>query len=137
METENRSAKVGEHIQIINASPIKDQHYETGDVLTVLAADAVNEGDVCVGNVPGYVDYEEYEVVVEVANVAPANTITLDDKPLVFVQNEGYTDFDVYHRGELVSGVRTVSINAGMAELTTHVIEYISAGFRNGKGRAE
>ena len=133
MNTEKRPAKVGERIKIINAVPALTQRYKDGDVLTVRRANVFNGGDVYVEGIGDYIDYGEYEVVVEVSvegnaasEEAPAGTLNLADKPLVFVQNEGYNDFDVYHRGKLVSGIRRIEIDAGYDRFTTHEIEYLS-----------
>ena len=134
MKTEKRHAKVGERIKIINAVPALTQRYKDGDVLTVRRANVFSGGDVYVEGIGDYIDYREYEVVVEGVNggvaegtnEAPAGTLTLAEKPLVFVQNEGYNDFDVYHRGELVSGIRRIEIDAGYDRFTTHEIEYLS-----------
>ena len=131
MDTEKRHAKVGERIKIINAVSALTQRYKDGDVLTVRRANVFSGGDVYVEGIGDYIDYGEYEVVVEEAvakasKEASAGTLTLAEKPLVFVQNEGYNDFDVYHRGELVSGIRRIEIDAGYDRFTTHEIEYLS-----------
>jgi len=142
METESRPAKVGERIKIINAVPALTQRYKDGDVLTVRRANVFSGGDVYVEGIGDYIDYREYEVVVEGVNggvaegtnEAPAGTLNLADKPLVFVQNEGYNEFDVYHRGKLVSGIRKIMIDADISEYTTHEIEYISSKVEETEG---
>jgi len=128
---------------ITEAAPIEGrQFYSDGDVLTVCEAIVFSRGDVYVKGMSTYIDYGEYEVVAEVVkevvakgtNEAVAGTLTLADKPLVFVQNEGYNEFDVYHRGKLVSGIRRIEIDAGYDRFTTHEIEYISSKVEETEG---
>ena len=120
------------------SSDLLTQRYKDGDVLTVRRANVFSGGDVYVEGIGDYIDYDEYEVVKEVVakgtNEAVAGTLTLADKPLVFVQNEGYNEFDVYHRGKLVSGIRKIMIDADISEYTTHEIEYISSKVEETEG---
>lgn len=63
--TEKRPAKVGEKIVITDAEPRLDQSYEKGDVLTVREVNVMARGDVRVEGEEVFVDYSEYEVLVE------------------------------------------------------------------------
>jgi hypothetical protein len=54
-------------------------------------------------------------------------TIEFDEQPsLVFVQGKVGNDFEVYQDGEKVKGIRTISIDAGYYDATTHEIEYLT-----------
>lgn len=74
-KTVKRHAKVGERILITDAAPVDGQSQKIGDVLTVTKAGVINKGDVHVEGQPSFIDYLEYEVIVEEAK-APAETIT-------------------------------------------------------------
>jgi len=73
-KTEKRHAKVGERILITKDAAV-GQTYKLGDVLTVTRANVISKGDVHVEGQPGYVDYNEYEVIVESTD-KPAQEIT-------------------------------------------------------------
>lgn len=47
-------------------------------------------------------------------------------KPLVFIQNEAGNDFMVIQDGEVVKGLRSITINADIDDFTTHEIEYLT-----------
>lgn len=46
--------------------------------------------------------------------------------PLVFVQNAAGDKFTVYQDGKEVRGIRSIRIDAGVDEFTTHEIEYVT-----------
>ncbi|WP_342490464.1 hypothetical protein [Bacillus sp. FSL R5-0443] len=62
--TEKRLAKVGEHVLITNPLPIVKQAYEAGDVFEVAIPDDPIPGGVKVLGLPSFIDYREYEVIV-------------------------------------------------------------------------
>ena len=63
--TEKRKARKGERILITYAGPINEQDYAEGDVFTVTETDVISRGDVHVSGLETYIDYYEYEVIVE------------------------------------------------------------------------
>jgi hypothetical protein len=77
LKTEKRPAKVGERIIIISAEPLKPkQSYETGSIFTVSKVDYPCDGDVQVVGQSSFIDYKEYEVIVEHTETSQADTIT-------------------------------------------------------------
>ena len=64
MKTESRPAKVGERIMITRTALLVGQHYEVGDILTVLDYAGSVDGDIYVEGTRDFIDYLEYEVVV-------------------------------------------------------------------------
>ncbi|MET3658480.1 hypothetical protein [Sporosarcina psychrophila] len=64
-KTEKRHAKVGERILITRDASSNRQSYRLNDVLTVTKADVFSKGDVNVEGQASFVDYSEYEVIVE------------------------------------------------------------------------
>lgn len=63
--TEKRHAIVGERILIMDNRASYEQTYKLNDVLTVTKTNAFSKGDVKVEGQPSFVDYTEYEVIVE------------------------------------------------------------------------
>lgn len=65
-KTVKRPAKAGERILIVDARPTFRQTHENGDVLVVIDANYTGyTGDVAVESQPSFIDYLEYEVIVE------------------------------------------------------------------------
>lgn len=62
--TEKRPAKVGERVLITESAPIGKQAYEAGDVFEVAIADDPFTKDIRVLGMPDFIDYREYEVIV-------------------------------------------------------------------------
>ncbi|MEC3848600.1 hypothetical protein [Bacillus velezensis] len=62
--TEKRPAKVGERVLITKALPMKKQAYEAGDIFEVATANDPFTKAVRVFGMPSYIDYREYEVIV-------------------------------------------------------------------------
>ncbi|WP_340043283.1 hypothetical protein [Bacillus velezensis] len=62
--TEKRPAKVGERVLITKALPMKKQAYEAGDVFEVVTANDPFTKAIRVFGMPSYIDYREYEVIV-------------------------------------------------------------------------
>lgn len=51
--------------------------------------------------------------------------LELDEEPaLVFVQKNARGGIEVYQDGKQVKGIRSIRIEAGVDEVTTHTIEY-------------
>jgi hypothetical protein len=67
MKTEKRPAKVGERILIVDARPLtyRGQGYKNGDVFTVKRNCTVLSDDVYVEGLPSFIDFAEYEVIIE------------------------------------------------------------------------
>ena len=63
--TEKRPAKVGERVLITYAAPIEEQAYEKGDVFVAESTNDPVHKCVRVLGMPEYIDYTEYEVIVE------------------------------------------------------------------------
>lgn len=95
--TEKRHAKVGERILITKAQPCFGQTHENGDVLTVTKAGVMCSGDVYVKEQPDFIDYDEYEVIVEESKVIPAGTKIKIVKP--------YLAFGKYKEGDVLTVV--------------------------------
>jgi hypothetical protein len=85
LKTEKRVAKPGERILVTNANPLsrKGQTYKNGDVFTVESNCIVFSDDVYVEGQPSFIDYKEYEVVVE------APTIKVGDKVRILNDKKG------------------------------------------------
>ncbi|OQV53341.1 hypothetical protein [Bacillus velezensis] len=66
--TEKRPAKVGERVLITAAAPIWEQSYETGDVFVAESLYDPFTKDIRVLGMPDFIDYHEYEVIVNNAN---------------------------------------------------------------------
>lgn len=64
-KTVKRHAKVGERILITEAAPIHGQSYDEGAVFTVTKVGVRGRGDVYVKGQTKFIDYLEYEVIVE------------------------------------------------------------------------
>ncbi|WP_231135854.1 hypothetical protein [Bacillus amyloliquefaciens] len=62
--TEKRPAKVGERVLITVAAPIGEQSYETGDVFVAESLYDPFTKDIQVLGMPDFIDYNEYEVIV-------------------------------------------------------------------------
>lgn len=73
-KTVKRPAKVGERILITAAQPGSSQSYDTGEIFTVTVEDRPCKGDVRVAEQGSFIDYCEYEVIVEDAK--PAKSLT-------------------------------------------------------------
>lgn len=64
---------------------------------------------------------------VEEAHMKRKFTLEFDEAPpLVFVQNRLGNDFELYQDGKKVNGIRSLSINAGYDDFTTHEVEYMT-----------
>lgn len=94
-KTEKRPAKVGERILITYASPVSDQKYSDGDVLTVIRENACAYDDVAVEGQPSFIDYTEYEVIVEPAQAKP-KLITHKGADYTLVQRKAQAGDVVY-----------------------------------------
>lgn len=55
-----------------------------------------------------------------------AKFINVKGFPLIFVQNAAGDSFTVYQDGKEVRGIRSIRIDAGVEEFTTHEIEYVT-----------
>lgn len=62
--TEKRPAKTGERVLITVAAPIGEQSYETGDAFVAESLYAPFTKDIRVLGMPDFIDYHEYEVIV-------------------------------------------------------------------------
>nr|WP_253272845.1 hypothetical protein [Bacillus velezensis] len=62
--TEKRPAKVGERVLITVAAPIGKQAYETGDIFVAESLYDPFTKDIRVLGMPDFIDYNEYEVIV-------------------------------------------------------------------------
>lgn len=89
--TEKRPAKVGERVLITVALPMKKQAYEAGDIFEVATANDPFTKAVRVFGMPSYIDYREYEVIVnnEVKNeegdgMESVNKTAIDTASTVF-----------------------------------------------------
>jgi hypothetical protein len=65
LKTKKRPANVGERILIVDAMTVGGQTHKNGDILTVTGNAAVFERDVYVAEQPKFIDYNEYEVIIE------------------------------------------------------------------------
>lgn len=53
--------------------------------------------------------------------------LEFDEVPkLIFVQGAGFNDKALYIDGKKVKGIRRVRIEAGIDEITTHEVEYVT-----------
>ncbi|MED3511449.1 hypothetical protein [Bacillus velezensis] len=62
--TEKRPVKVGERVLITNAVPMGKQAYEAGDIFEAAITNSPVTGAVKVSGLPIFIDYKEYEVIV-------------------------------------------------------------------------
>lgn len=89
--TEKRPAKVGERVLITKALPMKKQAYEAGDVFEVVTANDPFTKAIRVFGMPSYIDYREYEVIVnnevkneEAGEMENVNQTAIDSASTVF-----------------------------------------------------
>lgn len=77
-KTEKRAAKVGERILITNAQPSRRQDYSEGDIFKVTTVHACCAKDVKVAGQESFIEYAEYEVIVEETPAKPEPAQEID-----------------------------------------------------------
>ncbi|SIR93090.1 hypothetical protein [Bacillus velezensis] len=93
--TEKCPAKVGERVLITKALPMKKQAYEAGDVFEVATANDPFPKAIRVFGMPSYIDYREYEVIVN-------NEVKNEEADGMKIDLNAMGDRELYAHGEAV-----------------------------------
>ncbi|MGG1042511.1 hypothetical protein ABE153_11510 [Bacillus velezensis] len=93
--TEKRPAKVGERVLITVAAPIGKQAYETGDIFVAESLYDPFTKDIRVLGMPDFIDYNEYEVIVN-------NEVKNEEADGMKIDLNAMGDRELYAHGEAV-----------------------------------